>query len=92
MIPHAVSSQNCIENKCILLYLTTNGVYNSGVDCGDPPSIENGDVSFNTTYNGSTAVYTCNSPYELLGIGLRTCQIDGNWEYTPTCGELKLKI
>lgn len=96
MIPHAVSSQNYYKYKYMYictLFLTTNGVYYSGVDCGNPPNIGNGDVSFNTTYSGSIAVYTCKSSFVLLGFeddGLCTCQIDGNWEDTPTCGELQL--
>ena len=58
--------------------------------CGDPPAIENGNVAFTETTPGSTATYTCDSPFVLPDgdDGTRTCQATGLWEDAPVCGEL----
>ena len=62
--------------------------------CGDPPDIENGDVTFTETTPGSTANYTCNSPFVLPDgdNGIRTCQATGLWEDAPICGELYILV
>ena len=47
------------------------------MDCGDPPTLENGIISIS---NQSVAVYECDKDYDLQdGIALRTCLTSGNW-------------
>ncbi|XP_014245415.1 CUB and sushi domain-containing protein 3 [Cimex lectularius] len=51
------------------------------VDCGRPPTIENGRVIImndSTTYN-SGAEYHCIPQYQRIGPFLRKCMDDGNW-------------
>ena len=46
----------------------------------------NGMVSFSATTPGSSATYTCNTGYQLVGTSPRTCQSDGTWSGSdPTC-------
>ena len=48
--------------------------------------IDNGEVSFNATAEGSTATYGCVAGYELNGDTTRTCQANGTWSGTePQC-------
>ena len=55
-------------------------------DCGDLDDIDNGEVSFNATTEGSTATYSCDAGYELNGDTTRTCLADGTWSGTePQC-------
>jgi CUB/sushi domain-containing protein len=56
------------------------------LDCGALTDPANGSVSASPTTYGSTADYTCNLGYGLLGTSPRTCQADGTWSGTaPTC-------
>ena len=60
------------------------------VDCGLLMNPDNGMVETpqGTTF-GQEATYTCNSTYDLVGDGTRTCLADGVWSGTdPTCGKL----
>ena len=52
----------------------------------DPP--ENGSVHTTGTTVNSTANYTCNYGYELMGNKNRTCQNNGWDGNPPTCGKL----
>ena len=57
------------------------------VDCGPLGNHVNGqvDMSSGTTFM-STATYTCNAGYELIGPVSRTCGSDGIWSpEAPTC-------
>ncbi|XP_060580368.1 sushi, von Willebrand factor type A, EGF and pentraxin domain-containing protein 1-like [Ruditapes philippinarum] len=56
------------------------------VDCGQPPSPGEGQVSYGsgTTY-GRVATYTCNSGYDLIGQTSVTCQNNGSWSNVPVC-------
>ena len=56
------------------------------VDCGSLMDPVNGAVSLtNTTYN-STATYSCNDGFNLVGDTTRTCLASGNWsDSAPTC-------
>ena len=57
------------------------------VDCGPLGNPVNGqvDMSFETTFM-STATYTCNTGYNLIGPISRTCGSDGVWSpAAPTC-------
>ena len=56
------------------------------VDCGSLQSPSNGDVTYTATTVGSVATYTCNAGYELNGVSVRACQIDGTWSGSqPSC-------
>jgi len=62
------------------------------VNCGDPDSPANGDVSFTTTTEGSIADYSCDEGYDLNGVTQWRCQGNNSWsESVPTC-ESKLKF
>ena len=49
------------------------------VDCGPPPTPENGQVEFNRTLNGAESNYSCNRGFILEGVSIRTCLSSGNW-------------
>ncbi len=65
------------------------------VDCGSLTAPVNGKV---VTSSGTTfmnlAAYSCNTGYNLVGVGTRMCIADGNWSpVAPVCqSELKVKI
>ncbi|CAI8013734.1 CUB and sushi domain-containing protein 2, partial [Geodia barretti] len=49
------------------------------VDCGELMDPENGAVNVtNTTFN-STATYSCNGGYNLVGDATRTCLASASW-------------
>lgn len=55
------------------------------VQCHRLVDPENGDVKFQQSV-GSTAVYTCNRGFRLIGSDRRTCQKNGVWSgQQPTC-------
>ena len=55
------------------------------MDCGNLTNPANGQVSqaAGTTF-GQTAVYSCNTGYNLVGDSTRTCQADGMWSGSET--------
>ncbi len=56
------------------------------VDCGDPPSVENGDVEARSTKFGSRAKVTCDEGYNLLTSAILRCRATGRWsEEGPVC-------
>ena len=56
------------------------------IDCGNPPDIPNGVVTVSGTSLDSTAQYSCNDGYMLLGGATRTCQSTEMWSGTePAC-------
>ena len=55
------------------------------VECPDLMDPDNGRVDYETQV-GSSATYTCNTGYQLIGTSTRTCQSDGTWSGSdPTC-------
>ena len=47
---------------------------------------DNGRVTWNGITNGSTATYTCDKGYELIGDRTRTCLNTGEWSgQEPNC-------
>ena len=58
----------------------------AAVDCGELPNFVNGQVSYSSTMEGSTATYTCNEHFDLFGSSSRTCGKDGAWSNEePVC-------
>ena len=56
------------------------------VDCGALTDPDNGQVSTSTTTYTSTADYTCNTGYNLVGVNERICTAAGTWtDGEPTC-------
>ena len=74
-------------------YLNQNPIFKylslfpTGVDCGPLDDIPNGRVIIrpNTRFQ-STASYSCNQGFQLVGQQQRQCQADGNWSgREPVC-------
>ena len=56
------------------------------VDCEALTDPDNGRVSAPTTTYTSTADYTCNTGYNLVGVNERICTAAGTWtDGEPTC-------
>ena len=57
------------------------------VDCGEPDEpLEGADalnITYDTTFLGSTANYTCDAGTFRAGMGQRICMANGNWSGTP---------
>jgi CUB/sushi domain-containing protein len=59
------------------------------VNCGQLSFPGFGQVALTGTTPGSTATYSCNSGYQLVGDAVRTCQNNGQWTgREPTCDAL----
>ena len=58
------------------------------VDCGAPPSIENGSRSFVTTTLGSSANYACAPGFNRVGAETSTCTTSSLWSTPPRCAEV----
>ena len=58
-----------------------------GIDCGDLSDIPNGNVVIAPdTSLGSTATYSCDAGFNLVGEDTRTCQTNGEWSgEEPSC-------
>ena len=58
----------------------------SVVDCGSPSKLISGSVTFFSTIFGSTATYSCDHGYVMVGQSIHICQVDGNWSgRKPLC-------
>ena len=56
------------------------------ITCDDLPDPTNGQVELSGDTPGSTAQYTCNSGFVLIGDKTRMCQDDGDWSgEAPVC-------
>ena len=56
------------------------------VNCGNLPNITSGQVMYTTTTYMSTAMYSCATGYDLIGVSLRECTAAGVWSGgEPTC-------
>ena len=63
-----------------------NLIYFTLVDCGTPPTVENGAfVPPSNTLMNATVTYTCNAGYEIVRDEAITCQADGVWTTAPGC-------
>ncbi|XP_074650374.1 sushi, von Willebrand factor type A, EGF and pentraxin domain-containing protein 1-like [Tubulanus polymorphus] len=54
------------------------------VDCGTP-TITDGKAVYTATTFGSTATFSCNSGFTMIGISPVTCLSDATWSSKPTC-------
>lgn len=62
-------------------------------DCNFLADPDNGVVVHSSTIQGSSATYTCDVGYDLVGIAIRVCQSDAQWtSEEPTCESKKLWI
>jgi len=58
----------------------------TAVDCGSLANPKNGRVELTGTTFGSTATYSCQNGFILVGSSTRTCQINGLWSgRAPVC-------
>ena len=76
------------SSKCRYVFLIL-----TGVDCGNLTDPANGSVNHTagTTFE-QTAIYQCNTGYNLVGDSTHTCQATGNWSGSaPTCQGVLLK-
>ena len=64
-----------------LLHTTLLPLPPSVRDCGSPPALLNGQMSFASTTYLSTANYSCNVGYNLRGPNELTCQSSLQWRY-----------
>ena len=61
-------------------------VTSAATDCGLLTSPENGLVTVSGTTLGSTAYYSCNAGFTLMGLSSRMCGVDGYWSgEAPVC-------
>ena len=75
-IPVTINGANL--NYTVLLY--------TGTMCPIKQELLNGVVTVSGIRLGSTAHYTCNDGYTLVGPATRECLISGTWSgYTPVC-------
>ena len=54
-------------------------------DCGPPPFLLNGAVSYLATTEGSEGHYQCNDGFTLEGGMTTVCGANGSWDSTPIC-------
>ena len=54
-------------------------------DCGPPPFLLNGAVSYQATTEGSEGHYQCNDGFTLEGGMTTVCGANGSWDSTPIC-------
>ena len=67
-------------------------VFNAAV-CRELSSPTNGQVTWTGLTNGSTATYTCDSGYHLIGDPTRTCLSSGIWSgQEPTCESMHQNV
>ena len=74
-----------LQLKSIHYYLISLFL-NIVIDCGEPPSVDDGGFNVTETTFESLAQYGCNEGFTLSGSQSRTCQADGTWSGTdPVC-------
>ena len=67
--------------------------HQTGMSCGNPPSISNGNLVYNSTSYNSTAHYSCNEGYNLNTAPVKRCTAKKRWEgLTPRCCEYTFAV
>ena len=62
----------------------------AAIQCDRLSDIRNGRVDLTGTSVGSTATYSCNQGFALIGGATRTCQSNGEWSgEEPFCGRIR---
>ena len=74
--------QNCLFRSYQSLYCYT-------ADCGPPPFLLNGAVSYQDTTEGSEVRYHCNDGFTLEGGMTTVCGANGSWDSIPFCRQQK---
>ena len=84
--PHPVNNTRYTFCVCVYMCLFVC-VCVGAVDCGNLTNPANGHVNQTTgTTFGQTAIYSCNTGYNLVGESTHTCQATGEWSGSePTC-------
>ena len=79
--PSSITTSSRCRNLCNIFLILT------AVDCGNLTDPANGQVDHTAGITlGQTAIYICNTGYNLVGDSSRTCQATGNWSgRAPTC-------
>ena len=73
-----------VKPTCVLAIIINSS--HTVVDCGNLEDPNNGQVSLNATTFGSSAIYTCESGFNLNGNMQRMCQANGDWSGNePVC-------
>ena len=84
----------CTTNKCTTKNCTCTLHFPPSTLIAKCDSLEdpaNGAVTVTGLYQGSTATYTCNVAYELVGDVMRTCNSSAHWtNVEPTCARKHL--
>jgi len=64
-------------------------------DCSSLSAPTNGNIEYTCSYEGCTALFDCDTGYELIGQSLITC-LDTGWSHSePTCqvfGKIKVSF
>ena len=81
--------------KFLLIFELTTNFCNIALQCPDLQAPSNGDVFVTGFIYTSTATYSCDNAYILVGESVRTCQADGSWSGIPpycqgTCHHIQL--
>ena len=78
--------ESSLFNHIIAFFELFISDFYSVIDCGALPNPTNGQVVLPSTVLGSTATYSCNTGFDLVGASTRICQADSTWsEAEPSC-------
>ena len=82
----------CMPTRLYYCEMSYLYFYHSEGPCSTLTNPSNGVVTWTGLTSGSTATYTCNSGYELIGNTVRTCQ-NGRWSgQAPTCSGMTTRF
>ena len=84
--PFAGVCDDCSLNNAYYLCLILHSMHFKVITCDRLQDIRNGKVVLSGTSVGSTASYSCNVGYVLVGGSTRVCQLNGEWTgEEPSC-------
>ena len=80
------STTDPINGSVAMHYYLISLFLKIAIDCGEPPTVDDGSFNVTETTFQSMARYGCNEGFTLSGSQSRTCQADGTWSGTdPVC-------